>query len=214
MNSSYGRVAFKRRRSRPRRPARIDAEDSINLAIDYQARRAVPRLRSWIAGIVDARLPLHDLVAARVDGAEAAARRSRREYGCRRMPHEHSIVPQFSALVGKRLPERLDRLQRRDGLRSCTPVHPSRIGEPSATTSRTLCWVCRGDCAAQHAAQAVPDDRHALAGFARDLFHPPSHQLHLAPRASDVEIDSRQIRLVSDAPEPSRESCRATSRRR
>jgi hypothetical protein len=50
----------------------------------------------------------------------------------------------------------------------------------------------------------MPDDCHALAGFARNLFHPPSHHFHRAPRAPDVEIDSRQIRTISDAPEPSR----------
>src|SRR5208282_2600988 len=59
--------------------------------------------------------------------------------------------------------------------------------------------------ASEHAAQAVTDDRHALAGFARDLLGAPSHQFHLAPRTSDVEIDSRQVRLVADSPEPSRE---------
>ena len=68
-----------------------------------------------------------------------------------------------------------------------------------------VCGVCRGDCAAQYAPQAMPDDCHALAGFARDLFHPPSHQFHRALRASDVEIDSRQIGTVADAPEPSRQ---------
>src|SRR5260370_22000718 len=51
----------------------------------------------------------------------------------------------------------------------------------------------------------MSDDCHALAGFASDFFDPPSNQFHLAPRASDVEIDPRQVGLVPDASEPSRE---------
>ena len=113
-------------------------------------------------------------------------------------------MPQFFWSAGERLPERLDRLQRgTDLIVYSRPAAANRRAKRDHLAHDR--GISRRDCASKDAAEAVPDDCDALAGFARDFFRAPSDQFHLASRTSDVEIDSRQVRLVPDAPEPSRE---------
>src|SRR5208282_6230772 len=110
--------------------------------------------------IVDARLPLHDLVAPRVDCAEAAARRARREHGVgntARAFHRAAIF--WSA--GERLPERLDRLQRgTDLIVYSRPAAANRRAKRDHLAHDR--GISRRDCASKDAAEAVPDDCDAL----------------------------------------------------
>lgn len=65
---------------------------------------------------------------------------------------------------------------------------------------RTLPSECTGD----QSAQAVADDNDPASRIRRNCFQTTQHALDLALRASDIEVDSRQMGTIANLLEPSR----------
>src|SRR5271156_3817791 len=60
------------------------------------------------------------------------------------------------------------------------------------------------ESASHQSTQAVADDNNPASSILRNFFQTPQHALNLALRASDIEVDSRDVSAITDFLQPSR----------
>src|ERR1700733_16131778 len=61
-----------------------------------------------------------------------------------------------------------------------------------------------GESAGNQSTQAVTDDNNPATRFLRDIFQTTQHALDLALRASEVDVDSREMRAITNLLKPLR----------